>query len=117
MAFWVRMYNLLLTCIGKDIGYQIGSSVGVVEEVETAKDGVGWGEFLRVKIILDPAKHLSRGRILKLQGKLVWIAFQYEKIPKFCFRCDVICHDAARCLSREHRLQGERTQQIILEYG
>lgn len=37
-AFWVRMYNLPLACMGQTIGHQIGSTVGVVEEVE-AKDG------------------------------------------------------------------------------
>lgn len=47
-VFWDWMYNLPLACIGKEAGYQIGSTVGVVEEVNTDKDGVGWGEFLRV---------------------------------------------------------------------
>jgi hypothetical protein len=33
-AFWVRMYNLPLVCMGSAIGHQIGSTVGVVEDVE-----------------------------------------------------------------------------------
>ncbi|GLT72800.1 hypothetical protein SLA2020_447040 [Shorea laevis] len=108
VAFWVRMYNLPLACMGTDIGFKIGSSVGMVEEVDTNEDGVGWGEYLRVRIILDITKPLARGRILKLQGNPVWIAFQYEKIPKFCFRCGIIRHGAEGCLrSRDRRFQGE----------
>jgi hypothetical protein len=33
-VFWVRMYNLPLVCMGSAIGHQIGSTVGVVEDVE-----------------------------------------------------------------------------------
>jgi hypothetical protein len=40
------MYNLPLACMGKDIGYQIGSLVGRVEAMDTDEVGVGWGEFL-----------------------------------------------------------------------
>ena len=40
-AFWVRMYNLPLACMGRDIGFKIGSSIGEVEEVDVADDGVG----------------------------------------------------------------------------
>lgn len=115
VAFWVRMYNLPLGCMGKDMGFQIGSSVGEVEEVETAEDGVGWGEFLRVRIKLDVTKPLSRGRILKLQGKSLWTAFQYEKIPKFCFNCGVIKHGTEGCANgRVRRFSGEATAQ---QYG
>jgi hypothetical protein len=76
-AFWVRMYNLPLACMGKEVGYQIGGSVGEVEDVEVDEDGMGWGEFLRVRILLDLSKPLPRGRMITLNHKMVWIAFQY----------------------------------------
>lgn len=37
-AFWVRMYSLPLACMGKEIGKQIGASVGEVEEVEVDEE-------------------------------------------------------------------------------
>jgi len=52
------------------MGHQIGKSVGIVEDVETEDDGVGWGTYLRVKIRLDIAKPLARGRVLKMNGRL-----------------------------------------------
>lgn len=91
-SFWVRMLHLPLVCMGKEVGKKIGASVRVVEEVDTDADVVGWGKFLRVKILIDLSKPLSRGRMLKLQGESTWIAFQYESLLKYCFQCGVIQH-------------------------
>jgi hypothetical protein len=35
--------------------------------------------------------------MLKLQGKTRWIAFHYERFPKFCFYYGVILHDKTAC--------------------
>jgi hypothetical protein len=91
-SFWIRMTNLPLACMGRDVGFKLGSSAGTVEEVDTDADGIGWGEFLRVKILVDLYKPLSRGRMMKFEGKSYLIGFKYEKLPKFCFNCGVICH-------------------------
>lgn len=96
-SFWVRMFNLPLACMSETIGLHIGSSVGTVEDVETEEDGVGWVEYLRVKIWLDLSKPLARGRVLKIDGSTTWIAFQYETFPKFFFQCGVIRHGVAGC--------------------
>jgi len=81
--FWVRMFNLPLACMSKTMGVQIGSSVGQVEEVETDEDGVGWGEYLRVRVSLDLSTPFVRGRLLNVNGENTWIAFQYERLPTF----------------------------------
>jgi hypothetical protein len=64
VSFWTRMFDLPLSCMSAAMGHQIGKSVGIVEDVETEDDGVGWGTYLRVKIRLDIAKPLARGRVL-----------------------------------------------------
>ena len=53
-AFWIRMYDLPLMCMGREMGFKLGSTVGKVEEVKTNDDGVRWGEYLcvRVRVIL-----------------------------------------------------------------
>lgn len=45
-AFWVRMYNLPLACMGREMGMKLGFTVGFVDEVDVDIDGMGWGEFL-----------------------------------------------------------------------
>jgi hypothetical protein len=92
VAFWVRMFNLPFACMGNDIGHQIGSTIGWVEEMETDDDGVGWGKFLRVKIRIDLTKPLARGRQLNIEGNFVWIPFQYEHTPRFCLHCRGVFH-------------------------
>jgi hypothetical protein len=53
------MYNLPLACMNKAIGLWIGASMGEELKVEVDDDGVGWGEYLRVRIVLDLTKPLS----------------------------------------------------------
>jgi hypothetical protein len=79
-------------------GQRIGASMGVVEEVDVDEAGVGWGEFLRVRVVLDVTKPLSRGRFLKLKDRTIWITFRYERIPRFCFMCGVIKHRGRGCV-------------------
>lgn len=60
------MTNLPLGCMGKEIGEMIGASVGVVEAIVTNGEGLGWGESLCAKILLDLSRPLPRGRKIKL---------------------------------------------------
>jgi hypothetical protein len=96
-AFWVRMYNLPLECMGKETGQKIGASVGVVQEVDVEEDEPGWGEYLRVKILIDLSKPLARGRMLHVHKQSLWIAFKYEKLPKLCYQCSKIIHRNEGC--------------------
>lgn len=41
--------------------------------------------------------------MLKLKDLTIWITFQYERIPQFCFRCRVIRHGATGCTKGEIR--------------
>jgi hypothetical protein len=96
-AFWVKMYRLPLACIGRDIGLQVGSAIGEVEDINVLDDGVGWGEYLQVKIRIDLSKPLAKGMIIRVQDKELWVAFQYEKIPRFCFNCGIVVHNKQSC--------------------
>jgi hypothetical protein len=100
-SFWIRMFNLPLACMTKTMGVQIGNSVGQVEYVETEEHGVGWGAYLRVKIRLNISHPLAMGRFLKFHGANTWVAFQYEKLPKFCYHCGLISHGNGGCLSKK----------------
>jgi hypothetical protein len=110
-SFWVRMTNLPLACMGREVGLKLGASVGRVEEVDTDKDEVGWGEFLRVKINIDLYKPLSRGRMIKFDGKSTLVGFKFEHLPKFCYHCGVICHGVEGCLKRS-KLRNQEIDQF-----
>ena len=106
-SLWVCMSYFPLGCMSREVGRKIGSLVGIVEKVDTDEDGIGWGEFLRVKIRVDLTKPLARGRKMQVDGESIWIAFQYKRLPKFCFQCGVIIHSHEGCLKKsELRNQG-----------
>jgi hypothetical protein len=67
-SFLVRMYNLPLACMGKDVGKKLGASVRIVEDVDVLDEEAGWGEFLHVKIRIDLHKPLARGQMLHIQN-------------------------------------------------
>ncbi|XP_059457696.1 uncharacterized protein LOC132187382 [Corylus avellana] len=96
-AFWVRMFNLPLACMGQAVGFQIGSTMGMVEEVETDDEGIGWGKYLRVRVKMDLTKPIPRGRRITLLGNTVWVPFQFERLPHFCFLCGKFRHGVVGC--------------------
>jgi hypothetical protein len=83
------------------MGFKLGSIVGKVEEVVIDMDGIGWGEYLRVRVHVNLKKPIPRGRILKLKDQSLWILFQHEKLPKFCFSCGIISHGPGGCIVRD----------------
>ena len=101
--------------MGREMGYKLGAIVGAVEEVDTTEEGIGWGEFLRVKAQVNFSKPLLRGWSLKLKNKSLWIEFQCEKISKLCFKCSVIRHRAGGCVNKELRWKYGRGK--LNEYG
>lgn len=52
--------------------------MGPVEEVDVSEGEAGWGEFLRVRVMLDLTKPLARGRMLHPKEKSLWIDLKYE---------------------------------------
>jgi hypothetical protein len=95
--FWVQVHDLPLLCMTKRIAVKIGESLGKLTEVDLAGDGAGWGRSIRIRVEIDLAKPLERGRALRLEGKSYWVSFKYEKLPMFFFGCGRLVHDAKGC--------------------
>jgi hypothetical protein len=75
--------------------------------------GMGRGETLWAKVTLDLHKPLMRGRMLRVNGSSMLIGFQYERLPKFCYRCGVIKHGVTGCSASS----GARKQNALVEFG
>jgi hypothetical protein len=45
---WVQVHEMPLTCMNREVGHRIGSTLGMVEEVDVIDDGVGWGRCLHI---------------------------------------------------------------------
>ena len=95
--FWIQVHDMSLLCMTKGVGVKIGESLGVVEDVDVAGDGIGWGRCLRIWVTIDLFKPLERGRALDIKKKSVWVSFKYENLPTFCFRCGRLVHKKLTC--------------------
>ncbi|XP_042973518.1 uncharacterized protein LOC122304969 [Carya illinoinensis] len=113
-VFWVQFHNLALGQMTRDYGLLIGQSVGRVIEVDTAEDGVGWGKFLRVKLEVSLHKPIARGRFVNSYGRKLWVQFQYEKLPRICFKCGCLSHVDVACQQEGSgvEIEGETAMQF-----
>jgi hypothetical protein len=108
---WIQVHDMPLICMNKSVGTKIGSSLGELVDIDVAGDGMGWGSYLRLRVVIDLMKPLDRGRALSLAGKSSWVEFKYEKLPLFCYRCGCIIHGSNRCpVISNTRLNKEETK-------
>lgn len=107
---WIQVHDMPLHCMSRAVGTKIGESLGVLEEVDVAGDGIGWGRYLRLRVRINIRKPLERGRNLLIGGKTVWVSFKYENLPTFCFHCGCILHGAkgylVKSTGRMHNEEG-----------
>jgi hypothetical protein len=40
--FWVQVHNMPVICMNREVGHRIRATMGMVEEVDVTRDGVGW---------------------------------------------------------------------------
>lgn len=98
-VFWICVYNLPFLSMVADVEENIGNDIGRVLEVDVPNNGIGWGQFLRIRVEIDITKPLLWGKILEDdQGKPFWVDFQYEHLPIFCYWCGRIVHSGNDCV-------------------
>lgn len=76
---------------------ELGKFVGKIIELDVDKDGLGWGPYLCIKVWVDISKPLIRGRLMNFAGNQFWLAFKYERLSNFCFKCSIIRHPRTSC--------------------
>ncbi|OMO64558.1 hypothetical protein CCACVL1_21676 [Corchorus capsularis] len=94
----------------------IGTSMGVVEEVDTCGEKVAWGPFLRIRVQLKVHKPLRRGMVLTVPdvGKLL-ISFRYERLPDFCYVCGCLDYIENEC--EKTVIMRREIGKVVKEYG
>lgn len=96
--FWIRIHDLPLMGRNTYMGKEIGNSLGQTLEVNLDEGEVEWGEFLRVRVILDISKPLIRKKHIIIEDlEPMWVYFTYEKVPNFCNGRGIIGHTLKEC--------------------
>ena len=84
--------------MNKAVGSSIGNKMGELIMVDAPKSGLAWGPFLRIRVNIDITKPLMRGKMIQIDDlEASWVAFKYESLPIFCYRCGVLCHQDREC--------------------
>ena len=82
----------------KEVGVQIGNTLGEMEEVDIPTRGNILGKCIRVRVKIDITQPLCCGRLVKFGGpSLTWVSFRYERLPIFCYWCGKLNHDERDC--------------------
>nr|XP_023926510.1 uncharacterized protein LOC112037926 [Quercus suber] len=97
-SFWVQIHNLPLSRMNRANAEIIGSSLGKVEQVDASPTGECRGRCVRIRVALNIEQPLCRGRFVDMgaTGPL-WVSFQYERMPVFCYWCGLMNHDEKDC--------------------
>jgi hypothetical protein len=100
-AFWIRIVNLPIKSMTREVGEDIGRAVGKLLEVDVPNEnGIAWGRFLRIRVEVEIAKPLMRGCIIQIEDdKPVWVDFRYEHLPIFCYKCGLLGHSSSDCIT------------------
>nr|POF17275.1 uncharacterized protein CFP56_18387 [Quercus suber] len=109
------MFNLPLKSRTRETGYEIGSKVGEVLEVDVPDSGVQWGKCLRVRIRIDVSKRLMRGKRVSIEdGESRWVNFKYERLPNFYYNCGLLSHGLKDCKNNSEFVVQNKGE---LQYG
>uniref|UniRef100_A0A2N9FI47 CCHC-type domain-containing protein n=1 Tax=Fagus sylvatica TaxID=28930 RepID=A0A2N9FI47_FAGSY len=97
--FWIKVVNLPIKCMTREVGEDIGMQVGKLLDVDVPNEnGIAWGRFLRIRVEVELAKPLMRGCIIQVEDdKPVWVDFRYEHLPIFCYKCGFLGHSSSDC--------------------
>ena len=97
----MQVYDILFQFANKAVVEGICSGIGEVYPSDfSVMEG---GDFLRVRVILDISKPLSRGRKITLDdGSVGWVSFKYERLPNICYWCGCIMLGALHLASSPH---------------
>ncbi|XP_042968967.1 uncharacterized protein At4g02000-like [Carya illinoinensis] len=96
--FWVRLHDLPLMACNEYIGRLVGGALGEVLEVDLDKAEMEWGEYMRVKVLINIFKPLlRRKRMIVEDGVSCWVHFSYERLPDLCFHCGILGHTLKEC--------------------
>lgn len=115
-SLWVQIWGAPFDMATPQVAIEVGSWLGIVEEVEMRKRSDDLNLFLRVRVSLPITKPLWRGGfIASSDDQRTWVRFKYERLPIFCHFCGLLGHDLRHCAS--HYAMEKNGGQVEYQYG
>ncbi|KAL5762300.1 hypothetical protein ACOSP7_018564 [Xanthoceras sorbifolium] len=97
--FWIKIHNVPLLCMTRDIGLFLGKQIGVVRELDLGASGDCVGRYIRVRVVVDVLRPLRRCIKVDIDasGKPMIMLLRYERMPEYCFHCGLLGHSVRDC--------------------
>ena len=115
-SLWVQIWGASFDMATPQVAIEVGSWLGIVEEVEMRKRLDDLNLFLRVRVSLPITKPLWRGGfIASSDDQRTWVRFKYERLPIFCHFCGLLGHNLRHCAS--HYAMEKNGGQVEYQYG
>ncbi|KAF8401226.1 hypothetical protein HHK36_012155 [Tetracentron sinense] len=96
VPFWVQFHGLPLEYMTHQ--ERLARELGEVLEVDMPTNGVMWGKFLRVRVVLKINIPLRASLLIQRKArKPLKIQVKYERLPTVCYECGMMGHDRRYC--------------------
>ncbi|KAG8372571.1 hypothetical protein BUALT_Bualt12G0079900 [Buddleja alternifolia] len=96
--FWVQVRNLPVRSINTATAKIIGDTIGRFVKTDLVSESQRWRKALRIRVELNVHKPLTDSiKFQNLQGNVICVEIQYERLSDFCFRCGLIGHKFPSC--------------------
>ena len=97
-AFWIQIHDLPFSLLTREVALSLRATLGtVIKPVDNLE--MRGGNFVRVCVVVDTSKPLSRGRMVSWdQDKEGCVSYRHKRLPNLCYWCDSLTHDDKDCM-------------------
>ncbi|KAJ1430179.1 Zinc knuckle CX2CX4HX4C [Sesbania bispinosa] len=110
----VQIWGLPPHCKTSKMSHRIGACLGTVKDSEIweTRDK---GSFIKVTIDFDTNSPLKAGINVGSQTDgVMWVDFRYERLPQFCYACDLVDHEESYCTLRDQQRNKDDDEENVL---
>ena len=98
VTFWVQLHNVPNQCLTQVTSEAVGNTIRALVQVADPEDDGEGGEFLRIRVVIDIKKPLTRCCKLWSKGEHVgWTLLKFEWLPNFCYWCRKVTYSESDC--------------------
>ncbi|KAA3459399.1 nucleolin-like [Gossypium australe] len=98
VPLWDTVHNLPIGFTSEETARQIGDFIGNFMEYDASLVTRGNNSFMRIRVLIDISLPLKRRKRIGIgQNRFMYVNFQYERLPLFCFICGRLGHGESYC--------------------
>ncbi|KAJ4838520.1 hypothetical protein Tsubulata_006103 [Turnera subulata] len=100
VLLWVQLLDIPLNQRTANNVSGIASKAGKFVSFDE-KGAVGWGKFVRARVLVNTYKPLRKSLMIRKEGgPMITVSFRYEGKPNFCYICGKLGHVLEECECR-----------------